>query len=178
MVDGLGEQGAARGEQSLRGCYPEDRDDFTRLDAAGRLDRLILGGRSIDEIEDVSGKKPVRFTPYIGGGAGGSSALYGMVLERLFASDFTPRGNFQSLGASTIPESWPIDYQQLRPWYARAEELYQVHGAPDPLRPGDVDCRLIPSPPLTPANAELAEHLHKQGLHPYQMHMGCEHLPE
>ena len=59
--------------------------------------------------------KPRRFIPFLGSGTGGSSALYGMVLERFFPQDFTPRRNFPQSGDSSLPESWPIRYELGRP---------------------------------------------------------------
>ena len=45
---------------------------------------------------------------------GGSSALYGMVCERFFVDDFTPRQNFTAPGDSTVPDEWPVTYDQMR----------------------------------------------------------------
>lgn len=163
-------------DESLRDCLPDDRDDYARLPLEERLRLLARGGRSIDEIIDVSRRRPVAFTPFIGAGTGGSTALYGMALERLFPQDFTPRAFHSGVDRSTLPESWPISYDELRGWYVSAERLYRVRGTPDPLRPADNDATLLPSPPLTPANAELFRHFEGQGLHPYQLHIGCEHV--
>ena len=77
-------------------------------------DALARAGRSTDEIEDISGRFPQRFVPFIGSGTGGSSALYGMVCERFFVHDFTPRQNFRDPGDSTVPEAWPVSYDQMR----------------------------------------------------------------
>src|SRR4051812_43274452 len=46
------------------------------------------GGRFTGSIDDVTTPEPRRLHPVIGIGTGGSSALYGMVMERLFPSDF------------------------------------------------------------------------------------------
>ncbi|EUA32873.1 hypothetical protein I553_9076 [Mycobacterium xenopi 4042] len=69
-----------------------------RVVPSGVLRRFGPAGRSIDEIEDISWRLPRRFLPLIGSGTGGSSAIYGMVCERFFVRDFTPRQNFRTPG--------------------------------------------------------------------------------
>ena len=135
---------------------------------------MARAGRTTDEIEDISGRFPKRFVPFIGAGTGGSSALYGMVCERFFAQDFTPRQNFRNPGESTVPEAWPITYDQLSPWYAQAEKLLGVRGAPDPLRPEAADVKLPPPPPFSPDNQPLVNYLTGRGLHPYHLPMACD----
>ncbi|MGD9645774.1 MAG: GMC oxidoreductase [Pirellulales bacterium] len=165
-------------DDSIRNDLPDDRPDVTRLPEREYVELLARGGRSTDLVEDISGQKPPTFTPFIGAGTGGSTALYGMALERLFAGDFEPRADHPTVDGANLPERWPIDYETLRPWYVAAERLYRVHGTPDPLRPGDTDCQLLESPRLTKTNAELFAHLQSRGLHPYQLHLGCEHLDD
>jgi choline dehydrogenase-like flavoprotein len=66
----------------------------------------------------------------------------------------------------------------MSPWYAAAEVLFRVRGTPDPLRTDDSPGSLLCPPPLTEANAELFQFLVGRGLHPYQLHMACEALPD
>ncbi|WP_343577191.1 hypothetical protein [Mycobacterium sp.] len=93
------------------------------------LRSLILAG---SELTAREAERVVWDVIVIGSGTGGSSALYGMVCERFFAADFTPRQNFRDPGDSTVPDAWPISYQQLAPWYAEAEALLGL--AADALR--------------------------------------------
>jgi choline dehydrogenase-like flavoprotein len=97
-----------------------------------------------------------------------------MVLERLFASDFTPRTVFREAEDSTLPEAWPVSYDEMRPWYVEAEKLYRVRGSSDPLRPDDDTAHLLPSKGMTGANQELFDFFGRQGLHPYALHMACD----
>ena len=120
---------------TIRSAMPELAEPAATRSKATYFDALARGGRSTDEVEDISGRSPKRFVPFIGSGTGGSSALYGMVCERFFARDFTPRQNFADPGDSTVPEAWPVTYEQMQPWYADAEKLLGVRGQPDPLRP-------------------------------------------
>ena len=156
---------------TLRGAYPEL--GFRRVEAASVRHTTLLAqaGRCYEEVRDG----PRSFVPLIGCGTGGSSALYGMAMERFFPADFEPRQNFPAEAGSSLPDAWPIRYEDLVPYYRQAEDLYRVRGRRDPLRPGDSD--LLPPPPMSPRNAELFAHFQRQGLHPYQLPQACEFVP-
>ncbi|WP_156687086.1 GMC oxidoreductase [Mycobacterium sp. Marseille-P9652] len=160
---------------TIRSAMPELAEPRAARSAEAYFDALARAGRTTDEIEDISGRFPKRFVPFIGAGTGGSSALYGMVCERFFAQDFTPRQNFRDPGESTVPDAWPITYDQLSPWYAQAEKLLGVRGAPDPLRPEAAAVGLPPAHPFSPDNQPLVSHLTMRGLHPYHLPMACEY---
>ncbi|GFG73652.1 GMC oxidoreductase [Mycobacterium botniense] len=160
---------------TIRAAMPELAEPLAYRSADAFYDALARAGRCTDEIEDISGRFAKRFVPFIGSGTGGSSALYGMVCERFFARDFTPRQNFRDPGDSTVPEAWPVSYDQMRPWYAQAEQLLGVRGAPDPLRPEATDVDLPAAPPFSPDNQLLVDYLVGRGLHPYHLPMACEY---
>ena len=160
---------------TIRAAMPELAEPQAYRCAETYYDALARAGRSTDEIEDISGRFPKRFVPFIGSGTGGSSALYGMVCERFFAQDFTPRQNFRDPGESTVPEAWPITYEQMSPWYAQAEQLLGVRGEPDPLRPEAADVGLPPAPPFSTDNQPLVNYLTGRGLHPYHLPMACDY---
>ena len=63
---------------------------------------------------------------------GGATKLYGAALYRLRKEDFGELRHHDG-----ISPAWPIDYDELEPYYTRAEQLYQVHGArgEDPTEP-------------------------------------------
>ncbi|MDA2895528.1 GMC family oxidoreductase N-terminal domain-containing protein, partial [Mycolicibacterium sp. BiH015] len=130
------------------------------------------------EVEDVSGRFSKRFVPFIGSGTGGSSALYGMVCERFFVQDFTPRQNFVDPGDSSVPEAWPVSYEQMAPWYAEAEQLLGVRGQPDPLRPESAWVSLPAAPPFSRDNQPLVDYLTGRGLHPYHLPMACDYTDD
>ena len=161
-------------KQILFGDAPEDVCDLARAGEAACREKLLRGGRSPDRIDDCTTSHTDTFYPDLGCGTGGSSALYGMALERLFPADFEPRSVFADLGESTLPESWPVSYEEFQPWYVEAEKLYRVRGSHDPLRRAEANGHLLPSGKLTPANEELFTFLESRGLHPYSLHVGCE----
>lgn len=160
---------------TIRAAIPEFAEPRSARSTGAYYDALARAGRTTDEIEDISGRRPKRFVPFIGSGTGGSSALYGMVCERFFAADFTPRQNFRDPGESTVPEAWPISYDELKPWYAAAEKLLGVRGQPDPLRPEAAAVGLPAAPPFSLQNQALVNYLTGRGLHPYHLPMACEY---
>jgi len=160
---------------TIRAAIPELAEPVAARSAQTYFEALARGGRSTDEVEDISRRFAKRFVPFIGSGTGGSSALYGMVCERFFAGDFTPRQNFRDPGDSTVPEAWPITYQQLSPWYREAEKLLGVRGQPDPLRPEAAAVGLPTAPPFSADNQPLVDYLTGRGLHPYHLPMACDY---
>ena len=163
---------------TIRAAVPELAEPRAYRSESTYYDALARAGRTTDEIEDISGRTSKRFVPFIGSGTGGSSALYGMVCERFFAGDFTPRQNFRDPGDSTVPEAWPLSYDQMRPWYAEAERLLGVRGAPDPLRPEAADVDLPAAPPFSPDNQAVVNYLAGRGLHPYHLPMACDYTDD
>lgn len=173
------EQGRSHldGDDALLGGYPESDFPHPSVPKAEHRSTLARAGRYVDAIEDRSGQRRRRFIPFIGAGTGGSSALYGMALERFLPEDFRPREKFRSAlqdaVGTTLPEAWPVSYAELAPYYAKAERLYGVRGDRDPLRPEEDLDELQPAPPLTAASQELFDHLSGKGFHPYRLPSAC-----
>ncbi|MBI4342458.1 MAG: GMC family oxidoreductase [Candidatus Omnitrophica bacterium] len=109
-----------------------------------------------------------------GCGSGGSTSIYGAQLERFSPADFRPRANFPDVPDANLPERWPISYDELVPYYRRAEALYRVYGTPDPLNP-DPDTSLRVPPPLSARDQVLYESFLQLGLHPYRSHVGFDY---
>jgi choline dehydrogenase-like flavoprotein len=110
----------------------------------------------------------------VGCGVGGSTAVFGMVLDRFRPVDFTPRLFAPQRHATALPDVWPIEYSELEPHYRAAEALYRVRGTVDPLTP---PVGTLLAPPV-PSGSEFAlqETLHQSGLHPYGLHLSCERI--
>lgn len=161
---------------ALRGDYAESF--FPRPEHPQTKHRKILAraGRWTDEIEDLSSNRTHRFIPFIGSGTGGSAALYGMAIERLFPADFTPKRNYPNAGESTLPENWPITYEEIRPYYEAVERLFRVRGSADPLRGNESLDHFLRPPPLSPGSEELHNFLLGKGLHLYRLPMACEYV--
>lgn len=160
----------------IRSAMPELAEVLASRSVEGYHDALARGGRTNDEIEDFSGARARRYQPLLGSGTGGSSSIYGMVCERFFPGDFAPRQYFRNPGESTVPDEWPITYEEMRPWYAAAEKLLGVRGQRDPLRPDAAEESLPAAPPFSSANQVLVDYLEGRGLHPYHVPMACDYV--
>ena len=97
---------------------------------------------------------------------GGHTKVFGATMFRFRREDFSAMEH-----AGGLSPAWPIDYETLEPWYARAERLFGVHGeaGADPTEPPRSGP--YPHPPLrhNPVIAEVAERLRAQGLRPFPM---------
>jgi choline dehydrogenase-like flavoprotein len=102
---------------------------------------------------------------------GGNTKLYGAVLIRFRAQDFAP---IQYREGQT--PGWPFCYDELEPWYAKAEALYQVRGAldQDPTEPTHSTPYPFTPVPDEPAIAAVRERLVKVGMHPFSLPLGVD----
>lgn len=159
-----------RKDAGVSGTYPEMRQPHSPVTPA----MLQAAGRCGDTVVDETGRRARRFVPVIGAGAGGSSALFGMAMERFAPSDFEPGLHHPAVG-STLETAWPVDFQTFAPFYDEAEVLYRVRGAPDPLTPtSGPRPTLMQPPPLTPGGRAMGTFLEGRGMHPYRLPMACE----
>ncbi|MBP7003288.1 FAD-dependent oxidoreductase [Amaricoccus sp.] len=102
---------------------------------------------------------------------GGNTKLYGAVLIRYRAEDFRP---IRHLGGTT--PGWPIAYEDLEPWYQRAEEMYRVRGdaGQDPTEPRHSGVYPFPPVPDEPAIADLRARLTRAGVTPSALPLGLD----
>lgn len=168
---------SAHSSASLAGCYAEELLENSNKSNSNKSEVFKNAGREWLEIEDRTKTRVRTHIPFIGAGTGGSSALYGMALERFFPEDFTPRASYPDAGDSALPYTWPITYRDLLPFYEEAERLYRVRGSPDVLRGANFYPPYLDPPPLSAGAQILSDYLYKQGCHPYRLPMACEFLP-
>jgi len=102
---------------------------------------------------------------------GGNSKFYGAVLIRYRKEDFE---DLEHEGG--LSPAWPFGYDELEPWYSKAERLYQVRGASgeDPTEPPHSSSYPHPPVPDEPAIAETRRRLEAQGLHPFSLPLGVD----
>lgn len=144
--------------------------------------RMLVGMEPFDDRPLMrNGEKRRLFN---GGIAGGGSSLYGAVLLRPSPDDFIPGKYYHSYLPKHLHE-WPIQYEDLAPWFDKAENLYRVSGnvkqPPHHLGKRDND---YPGtlPPLEPISEKLTHALRSEGLNPFQLPLGidfstCLHCP-
>ncbi len=108
------------------------------------------------------------FAPQVHYYVGGATKLYGAALYRLRNEDFGEIKHHDG-----ISPAWPISYDEMEPYYARAEHLYQVHGArgEDPTEPSASAPYPFPAVSHEPRIQQLSDDLAKAGLHPF--HAPC-----
>jgi choline dehydrogenase-like flavoprotein len=95
---------------------------------------------------------------------GGATKLYGAALYRLRKEDFGEIKHHDG-----ISPAWPISYDDMEPYYTKAEQLYQVHGArgEDPTEPPASAPYPFPAISHEPRIQQLHDDLAKAGYHPF-----------
>jgi choline dehydrogenase-like flavoprotein len=110
---------------------------------------------------DCKGKP---FQPQVHYFVGGATKMYGAALYRLRREDF---GELRE--HSGISPAWPISYEEMEPFYTKAEQMYQVHGVRgvDPTEPPA--SAPYPYPPVSnePRIQQLSDDLTAAGFHPF-----------
>jgi choline dehydrogenase-like flavoprotein len=162
------EKGISIDNNSLKSNYAE----HYKINNLSWPDILKNSGRDFDFIYDLETKK----YPFIGSGAGGSSALYGMAMERFLDADFEQRKETKLNRKSNLPrDGWPIGYSDLLPYYIKAENLYKVRGGEDPLKVKNNDkFEYKPAPKINNSNQELFDLFKEKNLNPYVLPRACD----
>ena len=128
---------------------------------------------------------------YMGGVAGGGTAVYGAALLRPHPADFSPGRHYAGRIPREIHE-WPVAYDSFVPHFIAAERLYRVVGDRTLLPQNstthsvsttvaDNHCRFEDSTPpeqslipLAPINKSLLHTAHRSGLSPYRLPLAIE----
>jgi choline dehydrogenase-like flavoprotein len=100
---------------------------------------------------------------------GGNTKFYGAALFRLREEDF---GEIAHHGG--VSPAWPIAYDELEPYYTRAEHLYQVHGerGVDPTEPWASAPYRYPAVQHEPRIQQLSDGMARNGLRPFHVPLG------
>jgi len=177
IIVGTGMGGATIGHalaaEGFRVLFLEKGLDGPREDADNALsdvpDRRLGAGRWPDRISvTIDGSRRELFAP-LGCGVGGSTLLFAGALERFERCDFESVPGLPHPGGG-----WPVGYDELLPYYERAERLYRVTGTGDPLG----DPIALPAPARASAQDELfIRDFRAAGLHPYRLHVGIGYAP-
>ena len=141
-----------------------ERGDWLKREAANwDAEAVFVQNRYVspDTWYDRSGRP---FQPQVHYFVGGATKMFGAALYRLRKEDFGELRHHDG-----ISPAWPISYDELEPYYARAERMYHVHGlrGRDPTEPpasGPYPC-----PPVSnePRIQQLFDNLTAAGYHPF-----------
>lgn len=111
------------------------------------------------------------FHPSIHYWVGGNTKFYGAALIRFRKQDF---GEIRHYGGRSL--AWPIEYEELEPYYTAAERLYKVHGerGSDPTEPAA--SAPFPHPPVShePPIQEIVDAMKALGHKPFPMPLGID----
>lgn len=136
-----------RGDASSAGELIGDHLHNPRVNL-GFQDRTLP--RDEDEPRIVSGRRTVPSELQWGANAmtlGGGTRVYGAQAWRFDPTDFRMGSRYGIPEGSSLAD-WPIDYDELEPWYATAENAFGVSGEPDPR--GGHRSQPFPMRPLPP----------------------------
>ncbi|PDT14420.1 GMC family oxidoreductase [Rhizobium sp. J15] len=102
---------------------------------------------------------------------GGNSKFFGAVMYRYRREDFEARPHLD--GSSP---GWPCTYEELEPWYDRAEKVFQVRGAlsQDPTEPFHSKPYAFPPVPDEAPIASVRDRLKRAGVHPASLPLAID----
>ncbi|MDE1920202.1 MAG: GMC family oxidoreductase [Candidatus Omnitrophica bacterium] len=113
------------------------------------------------------------FRPGIHYYVGGNTKFYGAALLRMRPADF---GQVRHHGG--ISPGWPISYEDMEPYYTKAEHLYEVHGrhGEDPTEGSAGADYAFDAVSHEPRIQELSDDLQKCGYRPFHLPLGIRLL--
>ena len=148
-----------------------ERGDYLPQEPQNWEPKVVFDEKRYKPHETWYGADGKPFQPGVHYFVGGNTKVYGAALPRLRREDF---GALEHEGGTST--AWPITYDDLEPYYCRAEEIFHVHGQPgeDPTESSRSRSYPFPSVPHEPAIAALGERLRANGLHPFHLPMGVD----
>ena len=145
-----------------RGDYvPREKENWST-----RAVNLEARYNTKEEWRDSKGKPLHPHTNYF---VGGNTKFYGAALFRLRKEDF---GEIRHHGG--VSPAWPVSYEEMEPYYTKAEQLYHVHGerGADPTEPPA--SAPYPYPPVShePRIQRLSDDFARLGCRPFHVPLG------
>jgi choline dehydrogenase-like flavoprotein len=145
-----------------------ERGDWLPREPANWLAQdVFVDGKYVspDTWYDSNGKA---FQPQVHYFVGGATKLFGAALYRLRPQDFGELRHHDG-----ISPAWPLTYDELEPYYTRAEQYYEVHGArgEDPTEGAASAPYPFPAVSHEPRIQQLHDDLEAEGYHPF--HAPC-----
>src|SRR5438046_1558931 len=108
------------------------------------------------------------FQPGVHYFVGGATKMYGAALYRLRREDFGEIRHYDG-----VSPAWPLAYEEMEPYYTKAEQMYHVHGArgEDPTEPPASAPYPHPAVSHEPRMQRLHDDLARAGYRPF--HAPC-----
>jgi choline dehydrogenase-like flavoprotein len=113
------------------------------------------------------------------GCVGGGTFCYGGQAWRFMPQDFKMRSTYGAIEGSTL-EDWPLDYDELEPFYEQAEYEIGVSGDVSPNIFQGRRRKPLPMPPMQPRSREfeiLEPAAKRLGLHPFDLPLLINSVP-
>jgi choline dehydrogenase-like flavoprotein len=146
-----------------------ERGDFVPRESDNWSPRAVNLEARYNTKEVWRDRKGHKLHPHTNYYVGGNTKFYGSALFRLRREDF---GQLRHVDG--ISPAWPIAYEDLEPYYSRAEQLYQVHGnrGEDPTEPPASAPYPHPALAHEPRIQHLADDFARLGLQPFHVPLG------
>jgi choline dehydrogenase-like flavoprotein len=146
-----------------------ERGDYVKREQENWDSRVVIYEGKYHTTEpwyDGSGKEFQPGTHYY---VGGNTKFYGAALLRMREQDFGPVRHYDG-----ISPAWPLRYEDLEPYYTKAEYLYHVHGerGVDPTEPPASAPYRYPAVSHEPRMQQLADDLQRIGHQPFHLPIG------
>jgi len=174
LVIGSGPGGAttaARVAETGKRVLILERGDFLPRERDNWSSRAVFGDAKYTADETFYDLHDRPFRPELHYCVGGNSKVYGAALVRLLPRDF---GDVRH--PDGIAPAWPLSYDDMEPYYVRAEHQYWVHGkhGEDPF--AGVSSEDYKHPPVQhePRIQQLSDDLEKLGLHPFHLPLAVQ----
>ena len=174
LVVGSGPGGAttaARVAETGRRVLLLERGDFLPRERDNWSSQAVFGDAKYTADETFYDLHDRPFRPELHYYVGGNSKVYGAALFRLLPADF---GEVQH--PNGVAPAWPLSYQDLEPYYVRAEHLFWVHGqhGEDPF--AGISSQDYKYPPVRHEHRiqQLSDGLEQLGLHPFHLPLGVQ----
>jgi choline dehydrogenase-like flavoprotein len=172
LVVGSGPGGAttaARVAETGKRVLLLERGDFLPRERDNWDSHAVFGAGKYTADETFYDLHDRPFQPELHYYVGGNSKVYGAALLRLMPADF---GEVQH--PNGVAPAWPLSYDDMEPFYVRAEHLFWVHGkhGEDPYAGFSSHDYKYPPVQHEPHIQQLSDGLEKLGMHPFHMPLG------
>ena len=171
--------GGATVAQSLAGTGKSvlilERGDHLPQESDNWSPRAVFIDRKYGAEESWRDRHGKTFHPAINYWVGGNTSFYGAALFRMRKNDFEEVQHYDG-----VSPAWPISYDDLAPYYTKAERDWQVHGSRkrqgslDPT--DDLNAPEYAFPPIDhdPEVALLKQRLKDSGWTPFDLPLGID----